>query len=134
MAKKQFPQGHHQSISPKRILGTLVSLVVFFLLLTSVIGLGQKYFALKSRSTELNQEQNQLSQKEQTLSDTNSYLATPEGTEESLRERYNYIKPGEQMIVITPDQSTPPPPEKTGIVHWWDELLQGLGLRKDDTQ
>lgn len=130
MAKKQFPENHHQSVSPKRILGTLVALVVFFLLLTSVIGLGQKYFTLKSRSGELKEEQAELSQKEKTLSETNAYLATPEGTEESLRQRYNYIKPGEQMIVITPDTSTTPPPEKTGIVHWWDELLQGLGIRK----
>lgn len=130
MAKKQFSENHHHSISPKRILGSVVALIVFFLLLTSVIGLGQKYFTLKSRSKELSEEQSELTQKEKTLSETNAYLATPEGTEESLRERYNYIKPGEQIIVITPDPAASTPEPSTGIVHWWQELLKGLGIRK----
>ncbi len=131
MAKKQFPQNHQQSVSPKRILAMLASLVVFFLLLTSVIGLGEKYFALRARSKELAAQQVQLAAKQKELEQTNAYLDTPEGTEQVLRERYNYIKPGEQMIVITPDPSATPPPQPTGVAHWWDELLQGLGLKKD---
>ena len=128
MAKKQFSPNQQQSVSPKRILATLASLVVFFLLLTSVIGLGQKYFELRARTKELAEQQVQLAAKQKELEETNAYLATPGGTEEALRERYNYIKPGEEMIVITPD-TTPPPPPPTGVAHWWQELLQGLGLK-----
>ncbi len=132
MAKKQFSPSMNARISPKRLIGAAVALVVFFLLLTSVVGLAQKYFAIRTRSKELKEEQATLSQKEATLSSTNAYLATPEGTEESLRERYNYIKPGEQIIVVTPDTSTQnDQPAPSGVAHWWDELLRGLGIRKN---
>ncbi len=129
MAKKQFSENNYK-ISPKNILAAAVSLIIFFLLLTSVFGLAQKYFTLRTRDKELKSQQAVLAQKEQTLTATNAYLATPAGTEQSLRERYNYIKPGEQMIVITPDPSIATPPSATGISHWWDVLLHGLGIRK----
>jgi cell division protein FtsB len=126
MAKKQF-QHNNESISTKRIIGAALALVVFFLLLTSVVGLAQKYFAIKHRSRELVAEQATLAAKQNDLAATN----TPEGTEESLRERYNYLKPGEQMIIITPDNTLPPPPApESTVAHWWDELLHGLGIRK----
>jgi cell division protein FtsB len=132
MAKKQFPESRQYSIAPKRMLGSLIALVVFFLLLTSVIGLSQKYFALRSRSHELNDEQVTLAQKQSNLATTNAYLATDEGTEESLRERYNYIKPGEQMIMISAEPAAEKEAvPKTTVARWWDTLLRGLGLRKD---
>jgi len=109
----------------------MLALLIFFLLLTSVIRLGQKYFALRARSTDLTEQQAALQQKSTSLAATNAYLATPEGTEQSLRERYNYVKPGEGMIIISPDQTAPPPPPApTGIAAWWNDLLHGLGLRK----
>lgn len=130
MVKKQFQQSPSNPISAKRLLAAAASLVIFFLLLMSVIRLAQKYFAIKSRSRELQQEQTTLAAKQNDLAATNAFLATPEGTEESLRERYDYVKPGEQMIVIGPDASAAPPPPSTGIAHWWGELLYGLGIRK----
>ncbi|MDB5254758.1 MAG: hypothetical protein JWL92_134, partial [Candidatus Nomurabacteria bacterium] len=106
MAKKQFSETRQYGVPPKRILGSAISLVVFFLLLASVVRLAGKYFDLRTRNKELNQSHAELVQKERSLSVTNSYLATSEGTEQSLRERYNYIKPGEEMIVLTPDSAT----------------------------
>ncbi len=129
MAKKQFPESRQYSVPPKRILGAVISLVIFFLFLTSVIGLSQKYFTIRARNKELNEEQLALTEKEKNLATTNAYLATPEGTEQSLRERYNYIKPGEEMIVVTPDTSPLSSSSDTGVAHWWDQLLKGLGLR-----
>jgi cell division protein FtsB len=133
MAKKQFQQSHYEPLSYKRVLGAILVLVIFFLLLTSVIGLAQKYFAIKDRSKELAAQQASLTAQQNDLSATNSFLATPEGTEESLRERYNYLKPGEQMIVITPDPNDVPPPlpPQSRVAHWWDELLNGLGFHKN---
>jgi cell division protein FtsB len=132
MAKKQFQQSSSSRISSKRLLGTVLSLVIFFLLMTSVIGLGQKYFALKARSKDLADQQAALQQKNAALVASNDYLATPEGTEQSLRERYNYVKPGEGMIIVSPPPPPPPaPPAPTGIAYLWDQLLRGLGLRRD---
>jgi hypothetical protein len=132
MAKKQFQPTITEPISPKRMLGAVIALVLFFLLLMSVIRLAEKYFAIKNRSRELAQEQVTLANKQKDLTTTNAFLATPEGTETSLRERYDYVKPGEQMIIITPTEAGDSPTEApTGIVKWWDELLEGLGLRKE---
>lgn len=127
MTKKQFSPQYR--IPPKRILGAAIALVVFFLFLTSVIGLAQKYFAIRAQGKDLVNQQNELKEKEANLSTTNDYLATQAGTEQSLRERFNYIKPGEEMIVITPDTTPAPVEEEGGVAHWWDQLLKGLGLR-----
>jgi cell division protein FtsB len=132
MQKKQFTESRQYGVPPKRILGTAISLVIFFLLTASVVRLAGKYFDLRTRNKELNDSHAELVQKEATLSTTNAYLATSEGTEQSLRERYNYIKPGEEMIVLTPDNTAvSEPEEKTGLAHWWDQLLKGIGFRKD---
>jgi cell division protein FtsB len=130
MAKKQFQQSGSHTISSKRILGTALALLIFFLLLMSVIRLAEKYFAIRTRNQELRQEQIMLNQKENDLATTNAFLATPEGTEQSLRERYDYLKPGEQMIIINPDTSvTPTLDHQTTVGHWWSQLLHGLGIQ-----
>lgn len=132
MPKKQFHPSLHESVSSKRLLGTAVALIVFFLLLMSVIRLASKFIAIRRRSGELKTEQTTLTAKQADLQATNAFLNTPEGTEESLRERYNYLKPGEQMIIVTSDEPGDSPTEsKTGISHWWDELLEGLGIRRE---
>jgi hypothetical protein len=115
MAKKQFQQSHYEPLSYKRVLGAILVLVIFFLLLTSVIGLAQKYFAIKDRSKELAAQQASLTAQPNDLSAT------------------NYLKPGEQMIVITPDPNDVPPPlpPQSRVAHWWDELLNGLGFHKN---
>ncbi|HTH93477.1 MAG TPA: hypothetical protein VL576_03295 [Candidatus Paceibacterota bacterium] len=132
MAKKQFQQTIHEPVSSKRLLGAAVALIIFFLLLMSVIRLADKFFTIKARSKELKEEQATLTSNQNELVATNSFLSTPEGTEESLRERYDYLKPGEEMIIVSPNtEATPPPaPQQTGVAYWWDELLRGLGLRK----
>ncbi len=131
MAKTQFPSSHHTGISAKRLLGAALGLLIFFLLMMSVIRLGEKYFAVRTRNKELAAQSAELQQKQNTLVTTNVYLSSPEGAEESLRERYNYVKPGEGMIVITPETpATDPAAHQSIIVRWWDELLHGLGIRK----
>lgn len=131
MAKTQFPSTRQKSIPTKRALGAAASLLIFFLLMTSVIGLAEKYFAVQKRNKELAEESTTLQQKETALAATNAYITSPEGTEQSLRERYNYVKPGEEMILISPDTTAPAAAERqSAVARWWQELLQGLGLKK----
>ncbi|HVY36249.1 MAG TPA: hypothetical protein VG982_03200, partial [Candidatus Paceibacterota bacterium] len=86
--------------------------------------------AIRSRLRNLKEEHATLLQKQETLQKTNDYLSTPEGQEEALREKYNVVKPGEGVVVIT----TPPGAENgdhtSRIAKWWDSLLHGLGVRK----
>ncbi len=115
----------------KRILAAAASLLIFFLLMTSVIGLAGKYFAVQKRNRELAEEATSLQQKEADLASTNAYMASPEGVEEALRQRYNYVKPGEEMILISPEAAAPASEEhQSAVSKWWDDLLRGLGLRK----
>jgi hypothetical protein len=118
--------------SPKRVLAALVAVAVASILLASVVGLTEKYIAIRKRVRDLKEEQKTLATKQEDLQKRNAYIETKEGEERELRERYNVVKPGEGMIVIT----NPPEAEKkdgptTRVGKWWDALLRGLGLRKE---
>lgn len=123
MTKTQFIP-FQQHIPTKRVLGAVFSLLIFILLLASVIRLGEKYFAVRTRNKELVQETDALQQKSADLSATNAYLSSPQGMEASLRQQYNYVKPGEGMIIVTPavPVSAPAAPQ-SGIVRWWNGLF-----------
>ena len=131
MTKAQLPSKSHP-ISPRRVLAVLVALLVFFLLLTSVINLFEKYRGLKAERAELYKEQAAIARKKDSLKTTNAYLETDEGREQALREKYNLVKPGEGIIVIT----TPPPEkpvleERSRVGRWWDAIVHGLGFGKE---
>lgn len=129
MAKTQFIQ-KKQQFSYKRLLGALVALVVAFLLLASVINVAEKYIATRSHIRDLTLQQQTLLQKQDALAKTNAYIATPEGTEEILRQKYNVVKPGEGMIVI---DDTPPalPAPESKVARWWKAILAGLGIERE---
>lgn len=131
MAKTQFTPPK-QRFSHRRILAALAALTIAFLLLTSVINIASKYFTIKRHIKELNEEQIALKNKQATLTITNAYLATPEGQEQVLREKYGVVRPGEGVIVVTNPTPTTPPVQSKGIVgRWWNTILHGLGIRKE---
>jgi len=131
MHKTQLSHSH--KLSYKRLLGTGVALVAFFLLLTSVIGLAEKYFAIKSRTKELKKQQDALVLKERSLMEQNAYLETPDGQAQVLRAKFNVVQPGEEMIVIMnpPELEIPPEKEQSRLRHWWESLVRGLGFKKE---
>jgi cell division protein FtsB len=132
MVKMQFQEKQHTALSTRRLIGAVVALIAFFLLLTSVISLAEKHFAIKSRIKELRAEEIALREKEQTLVALNAYLETPEGKEQVLREKYNLVKPGEGMVIVTQTKAAAPETDKKGIVSkWWDAILRGLGMREE---
>ena len=128
MAKKQFTI---HTLSPRRVLAFLASIIVFFLLLASVVNLTQKYISVKRRIGELQTQQTTLKTKAATLGTVNAYLNTPEGKEQALRDKYNLVKPGEEVIVITPNPTPPEAPPRSRIWRFWDGILHGLAIRKD---
>lgn len=130
MAKTQFSH----RLSYKVVLSTLLALGVFFLLLTSVIGLGQKYFTLRTRTKELKEEQQALIAKEQALTEQNAYLETIEGQAQLLRSKFNVVQPGEEIIVISntledgereEDVEVQIQEKKSGF---WHKILRAVGL------
>jgi hypothetical protein len=117
--------------SPKRILATVVALTVAIILLASVIGLAEKYVTIRKRVHDLKIEEQRLAEKQGQLAKTNSYIETREGEERELREKYNVVKPGEGMIVITDPVDVVDSGPTSRVGRWWDSLLKGLGLRKE---
>ncbi len=132
MVKTQFSHPHH-TLSYKRLIAAGIALVVFFLLLTSVIGLAEKYFAIQKRTREIKNQQVVLEEKERVLTEQNAYLQTVDGQQQSLRAKFNVVNPGEEMIVITmpPDPAPLPAPEQSRIGGWWESLIRGLGFKKE---
>jgi cell division protein FtsB len=118
-------------ISPKRLLGALLSLIVFFILLTSVIGLAEKHFAMRSRIKELHAQERELKEKQKDLTQMNSELETLEGKEFALRTKYNVVKPGEEMIVVTQEKEIEYKDTRPRMRRWWDSIIEGLGLKSD---
>ncbi len=43
---------------------------------------------------------------ETSLQQENQYLSNPENLKKELRERFNYKKPGETMVIIVPDATS----------------------------
>lgn len=127
MQKKQ--SNPSSSLSPKRILGAITALIVVFLLLVSVINVAQKYFSIKTHIKDLEAEKTDLEQKQISLKITNDYLDTPEGREQALRDKFNVVKPGEGMIIVTPLDTQEVPPQKSKVLRWWDAVLRGVGIR-----
>lgn len=130
MAKTQFTDSR-QPISYKRILGTAVALLVSFLLLASAITVAGKYLAIRKHVRDLEAERATLEEKQRQLIRMNAYLATPEGTEQSLRDKYTIARPGEGVIVVNTGSEVPSVQRPSSPVsRFWDALLRGIGLRK----
>lgn len=141
MEKRQLSQSesyprhsikHNHRVSPKTILAAAFALVVAFLLAASVFGLAEKYFTIRRHIQALKKEEVLLQQKKETLTKTNEYLATPEGAEQNLRSKFNLVRPGEEMIIITPSTSNTLVEAPRGPVgRFWDVIRSALGGKKD---
>ncbi len=123
MPKTQFTASHQPKVPPKRLLGAALAVLLFCLLLSSVIRLAEKYFAVRARNRELATETVALQQKQASLEATNAYLSSPAGVEESLRERYNDVKPGEGMIIVTPQTPAVTAAPQPAVIRWWNDLF-----------
>jgi cell division protein FtsB len=134
MPKTQF--SHRSHIAPKTVLLFLVSAIVFFSMLYAVGSIGRKYIESHRELRESQAQEQELMQKKQNLAQENAYLATPEGQEQTIREKYSLVKPGEEMIVITQpssDTAVGAAPH-SAVGRWWDKLLRVLGIRHTQKQ
>ena len=83
-------------------------LTFFILMVILLVILTQIYFILKERY-QLKKELANLSSKLDSIINENAFLKSeinyfsyPENLEKELRSKFNYKKPGEEMIIITP--------------------------------
>lgn len=130
MSKTQFTE-RRQKFTPKRLLASMASIFVTFILLTSTINVAQKYFGIKKNIKDLNNEYSDLKQKSNDLIETNSYMVTAEGEEEALREKYNIVKPGEGMVIVSSLPEVESKNQKSAVSRIWESILKGLGIKHD---
>jgi cell division protein FtsB len=129
--KRQSGQNNkRRAISARTILTAVVAILIFSLLLSSVINLMGKYIAMRGHIKSLKQEQLELQQKKDIVSNMNKDINTVEGQERIFRDKYRLIKPGEGMIVITNEGllSENAINKKSKIRRFWDSIVKGLGF------
>jgi hypothetical protein len=131
MQKTQFRQS--KTMSAKQLLGFFAGVVVLFLLLTSVFDLANKYVRIRGHIKDLARQQQELEEKKQLLATTNEYIETQEGKEQSLRKKYNLVKPGEGVVLITEKaQASAIHADSEESLGWWQAILRGLGIQKKE--
>ncbi len=130
MSKTQFTPKKQSSVSPKRVLQALLALGVAVWLLSSVIGLVGKYALIHRKVRELKEEKTATLEKKDELEEMNRFIDSDEGQERILRTKYNVVKPGEGVVLITDAVPIEVPEHKSTIGRWWESLLRGLGIRQ----
>lgn len=80
----------------------VVFLLAMLLVLTiSAVKLAKKQIGINKTINQLQNEKNELLDKQENLKASLSYLDTEDGKERAFREKYQLVKPGERLIVIT---------------------------------
>ncbi len=116
-------------ISAKQILLAIIAILLFALLLSSVFGLMNKYFAMRGHIRGLKQEKLALEQKKALVTNMNDYIDTKEGQERVFRDKYRLLKPGEGLIVVTNEEPVSSSEvKKPAIRRLWDSIKAGLGF------
>lgn len=100
MSKMQLKK-MNKKISYKNIFGLLIALLVFFILFTSIVDLFGKYININQKNDDLLTEKAQLEQREDVLKTQNNSMSTETGEVLLLREKYNSLKDGEEIVIIT---------------------------------
>lgn len=84
-----------------RILVVLVLLIVLILIAAEVYLIFDERGELKEKTAELNKKFDSLIKDNENLKSEIEYFSFPENLEKELRQRFNYKKIGEKMIIIT---------------------------------
>ena len=89
-----------------RIVGIVVLVGLLGLLVTELV-------MLMSQSAQLHQQNADVTQKLQAVQNENTrlqegivYYGIPQNLEKDLRQKFNYIQPGERMIIVVPSTPT----------------------------
>ena len=103
-------------------LGFFALIAVFFAV--NVFGLGVKYFNTKSDRNDLVIKKKKLLAEEYALKTKIENLKTSDGVDSVIRDRYNVVKPGEQLAVIVekPKEKTQEEIEKENRGSFWQRF------------
>jgi cell division protein FtsB len=89
-----------------------------------VAGIYEKEKIARTTVQETRVELAALEARKNTLAATVNGLETERGHEASLRETFGVAKPGEDVIIVVPQEEIAPPPEPT----FWDKVKEFFGI------
>jgi len=81
----------------------LVLLAVISLLSFQIYSLNKQRLVLKSDFDKITKELTPLNKENKELIAEINYLENPDNLEKELRSRFNYVKPGEKLIIVVPE-------------------------------
>lgn len=87
--------------------GTIGILVLVVVLVGwRVIGLAGEFRAVSAQRAALEEKRAALEERHRALEEQARFVSDPDQLEQELRSRYNYKRPGENVIVVVPPQGT----------------------------
>lgn len=125
---REFQERQHvkKLLHSRYAIGFLV--VIALLVGRGVWGVHQKYSKSMDISTRMRNEAAALQAREDALKASIGSLATPEGREKEIRDRFGVVKPGEKMVVLVDQaggQAAQPAPEAPGF---WSRFFGLFGF------
>lgn len=98
----------------------IVLTIVVLLLLFNAFSLLHKRSLVWKKVSHLRKEQEVLKDRKSNIENKLKDIDEGTGVEDILREKFNVVKPGEELIVLTEPKSTeaPPPPKKS----FWQKI------------
>ncbi len=104
------------------VIGLLVLVLLWLLwLLWGIVGKEEK---ARQAANEAKTELATLMVRKETLEENIAELSTTRGEEATLRETYGVARPGEEVIIVVPDDGR----EKGSPLPWWRRFLGWFGL------
>ncbi|MBP9816506.1 MAG: hypothetical protein KBD05_00520 [Candidatus Pacebacteria bacterium] len=104
------------------ILGALSLALVWLLWL--LWGIVHKEEKARTAADEAKEELTALQVRKETLEENIAELSTSRGEEATLRETYGVARPGEEVIIVVPDDGR----EKGPPLPWWRKFMGWFGL------
>ncbi len=117
---KQKKKRSWQNIFFSVLISVLVLTVVGFLVVANY-RISQKRSLLNARIDQLQEEVRAMQEKKQQLEAQLNQSAQEEYLEREAREKLNLQKPGEEVVMVLPEQTEESQPEEK-IKQWWNPL------------
>ncbi len=106
----------------------IVLVVVCLLVARGVWSAYGKYEKSKEIADRARADLASLQTRQDSLSGEIDALATPEGKEREIRDRFGVVKPGEKMVVLVDDASATDQTAAASQSGWWERFMSFFGL------
>jgi cell division protein FtsB len=83
---------------------TIISLAILFGLGSQVYRLQKERISISKEYEEIEQTHDELEADNKEMADKMEYLSEPLNLEKELRSKFNYTHPGEELIIVVPNE------------------------------